>query len=271
MTESIRVTFDTNVLDRAVRPQRFPKDPRQNVYHKVQQALKLKHIEGYFSETLATLEGIQNIDRADVFGSTNLRHSLSQYIHSDTAIHTTQINLVAEQTKRKPLHPETVARIQAALAVGMRTLGAPRVGFVRINDPNHTIYAPDGNESDLSARLERYHTALNAIEARGLGFSHVQALAHSFAQRDGVVEPFFYSLRRAKDIHEKRAVQRAIREWSDADSVAAHIGYEIDFFCTEDEGKSAGMTSVFDAENRAWLQTTYGVCFVTLSELAARI
>jgi hypothetical protein len=84
-------------------------------------------------------------------------------------------------------------------------------------------------------------------------------------------EPWFSSLLRARDIHEQRQVQRAIAEWADADSIAAHIGYGIDLFCTDDQGKAAGAPSIFDSENRAWLESTFGVKFVTLSQLAEMI
>ena len=67
-------------------------------------------------------------------------------------------------------------------------------------------------------------------------------------------------------------MQRAIAEWADADSIAAHVGYGIDLFCSEDQGKSAGGISlILDAANRAWLTATYGVQFATLTELAAMV
>ena len=84
-------------------------------------------------------------------------------------------------------------------------------------------------------------------------------------------EPWFRSVLRAKDIHEQRQVQRAVAEWADADSIAAHIGYAIDLFCTEDRGKGTGTPSILDEDNRAWLEATYAIKFVTLSELAKMI
>ena len=77
-------------------------------------------------------------------------------------------------------------------------------------------------------------------------------------------------MRRAQDETERRKVQRAIKEWADADSIAAHVGYGIDLFCSEDMGKSTGgEPSVLDGSNRAWLTATFGIKFVTVAELAA--
>jgi hypothetical protein len=69
--------FDTNTLDRAARPARFPKDPRQAEYIKVHDALAAGTLKGYFSETLVTLEAVENKDRIDVLGSTRIALCLS--------------------------------------------------------------------------------------------------------------------------------------------------------------------------------------------------
>jgi len=84
----MRVTFDTNTLDRAVRPSRFSKDPRQPEYLKVNQAIRTHAIEGFFCETLVTLEGIQNKDRSAVFESTRIRSrsTVMQHLASTRSI-----------------------------------------------------------------------------------------------------------------------------------------------------------------------------------------
>ena len=55
----MRVTFDTNTLKSAVRPERHSKDPRSADFYKVHDALKAGILKGYFSETIVTLEGIE--------------------------------------------------------------------------------------------------------------------------------------------------------------------------------------------------------------------
>lgn len=290
----MKVTFDTNVLDRATRPERYPRDPRTADFIKVHDAIETGKLKGYFSETLVTLEGVQKKDRVDVIGRTRLQQKVRS-----TGRNTININLTVKQD-RQPLHPEHSARIQAARKIGMRALKGPsRVGWILIQDPEGSFFAPD-TDAKFADRMDRTNSACSAIEARGLGFARVQSLAKSFATRDQAdiirkneeefakldpmlapaglrmpripfEEPWFSSLLRARDIHEQRQVQRAIAEWADADSIAAHIGYGMDLFCTEDQGKGAGAPSIFDADNRAWLEKTYGIKFVTLSELARKI
>jgi len=68
----LRVTFDTNVLDLACRPERFPKDPRQPLMRKVNDALAIGQIKGLYSVAMLTIEGIMRLDRADVFAGTRM-------------------------------------------------------------------------------------------------------------------------------------------------------------------------------------------------------
>jgi hypothetical protein len=68
-----------------------------------------------------------------------------------------------------------------------------------------------------------------------------------------------------------KAVTKAIAEWSDGDSIASHVGYGIDLYCSDDFGRNAGKRSIMTKENRAWISSAYGVVFVTLRELAEMI
>ncbi|MGO9004534.1 MAG: hypothetical protein ACLQIQ_05090 [Beijerinckiaceae bacterium] len=266
----MRVTFDTNTLDRAVRPERFPKDPRQTEYVKVHDALARGAIKGFFCDTLVIIEGLQRNDRAAVLASTSLRTEILPQTVDPDGIPAIPINLKVEQ-RRPSLHPEMAARVSAALGLGLRVLGVPRVGRLRIEDRDGTIYVSEPDTAALSARLDRYFDAATAIEGRGLGIRCAQALAEKFAKRDNATEHWFHSLIRAHDVHEENAVKRACSEWADGDSIAAHVGYSNDFFCTEDAGKSAGGDSILNAINRAWLEQTYGAKFVTLTELATLV
>ncbi len=135
------------------------------------------------------------------------------------------------------------------------------------------FFEPEPDVLDLAARLEKASEVANAIQARGLGYATAVRLGLKFSERDGKTgEWWFQALRRAQDETERRKVQRAIREWADADSIAAYVGYGIDLFCSEDMGKSTGgEPSVLDEPNRAWLAATFGVKFVTLVELAAMV
>jgi hypothetical protein len=290
----MKITFDTNSLDRVSRPERHPKDSQQMDFYKVQAALTSGKIKGYFSETIVTLEGIENKDRIQVLGGTRVETQIRHGVE-DPGGEVIRVEIQPKQNRR-PLHQEHLARVQAALKIGMRALRVPRIGWIRIEDKDGSFFAPD--ELELSERLDGTMSAARAIESRGVGRAVIEDLGRTFAARDRAEierkqeeehaaldvllksagmpgapkiwfdEPWFESLNRAKDVHEVNAVKRAVSEWADGDSVAAHIGYRNDLFCTDDQGKSSGSSSVLDSGNRDWLEATYGVRFVTVSELA---
>jgi hypothetical protein len=266
----LTVTFDSNTLDRVVRPDRFPKDPLRPAFLKINQALKEERVNGFFSETILTLEGIQKADRADVFDSTVIVTRMTEKASVTGEPARVSVELTVHQPGRKPIHPEVAMRVKAALQLGLRALKIPRQGAITIEDPHKTFFVQQ-NKSEMEQRQQKTFEAARQIEGRGVGMSRVKALAAKFAARDNVTEPWYRSLVRAKDIHEENDVKRAIAEWSDADTMAAHIGYGIQFFCTEDLGRGAVAASILDSANRFWLTQNYGVRFVTLSELAKKL
>ncbi len=139
------------------------------------------------------------------------------------------------------------ARIERAVDLGLRILSAPRAGSSRIDDPTGELYAKDADEA---MRLGRYESIAGAIEARGLGFARKQKVD------------------RAQAPAATRKVARAIAEWADGDSVAAHYGYANDLFCTQDRAVRAGRDSVMHPAHRGWLRRAYGVEFASIAGLA---
>lgn len=281
----LRVTFDTNVLDFACRPDRFPKDPQQLQMQKVNDALANGRIEGFYSVTMLTIEGIMRRDRAEVFADTQMvtepeTRSITKNADLPDAIRemvgtsdleTIGIEFRVEQPSRKPLHPEVIARMKAAKAMGVKVLeGVPRTGAFHFNDSAGEYYLERGEGTELKAWIDKAREVARAIEDRGVGFAQVKALGKNIAASDPE-SVWFRSLDQATDIHQERAVERAFSEWADGDSVAAHIAYGLDVFCSADVGNSNATNSVLDPIHRAWLATTYGVQFITFEDLAANL
>jgi hypothetical protein len=172
---------------------------------------------------------------------------------------------------RGSVRPEVVARANRALDLGMRMLRAPRIGGVQIKDPSGDLYRKDPDQEAVSMRLKRYEAITTAIEARGLGFAQVSKVAERLADwasgaQSGDVKPGRESDRRSTN-----NVARAIAEWADGDSVAAHYAYSGDLFCTEDRARKAGASSVMHPSHRAWLDRAFGVKLVTIAGLAQLI
>lgn len=280
---ALRVTFDTNVLDLACRPGRFPKDPRQPGLSKVHDALQRGELLGFYSVTMLTIEGIMKKDRAKVYGSTRtaISESVSTTKNADLPeairqkvgtgdVETIRVEYKIEQPERAALHPEVVARIQAAKALGVRVLKAPpRTGAFTINDPTGEYYLGTGEGDALSAWIDKVQAVGREIAKRGVGYAQVKALGEGLAANPE--ETWFRALENAPDIHSQRAIERAFGEWADGDAVAAHIAYGLDVFCSADVGNSNATNSILDPANRAWLTSTYGVKFMTFDDLLSSL
>jgi hypothetical protein len=265
----LTVTFDTNTLASVVSPETAQRGTGTSGAT-VRTAIQAGHIQGFFSETVVTLEGITNADRSAVFGSTTVN---ARYRH-ETALDgsgVTHIDLRPEQPARRALDQRQADRFRGAFELGMKLLTAPRVGKVSVDDPEGMRYLAEPNESELTRRLDKYCDVVTAIEARGLGCAQAQRIAGEIRAEVGGHRPFDFYLGSPRSLGERKKINRAIGEWADGDSVAAHFGYNIDLFCSEDFRKSASGPSVLDCDNRKWLSEEFGIQFVTLAELAKRV
>ena len=63
----MRVTFDSQNWQPVVRPDKFPKDPRNPNMVKINAALGDGRVKGFIVDTVATLEGIRRVDRGKYF------------------------------------------------------------------------------------------------------------------------------------------------------------------------------------------------------------
>ncbi|MCS3810848.1 hypothetical protein [Xanthomonas sp. 4461] len=277
----LRVTFDTNVLDWACRPELSVKNSLQPLMLKVNSALRSGQIAGFYSVTMLTIEGILKTDRAAVYQGTTLTSlqgepkvianaelppSIREVV-GDGNVESIAFTISVQQPDRKPLPPAVKDRALAAHQIGLLALKAvPRMGAFSINDPTGTRYLDTGSGEDLKRWITTAHRVSRAIEARGVGQSQIKSIGERLAQNAGG-GPWFSALDQAKDIHEERAIERTFAEWADGDALASHIAYGIDVFCTMDKGNSNGAKSILDVENRAWLKQEFGVRFMTFEEL----
>jgi hypothetical protein len=262
----LTVTFDTNTLASVVAPETAQRGTGESGAI-VAAAMRVGRIRGFFSETVITLEGIKNVDRADVLGRTRMVSDASSTGKNNITL------TVGVRHARNPLDPRSSARVRAALELGMRPLRtAARIGGHHLRDQSFELYEPDGGILELIRCMDKVNELTTEIAKRGVGQAIAVALGLQFSQRDGVENPelFLQGLGRAKGKPERKKVAEAIREWADGDSVAAHYGFGMKLFCSEDFAIGGQGRSVLDARNRQWLHDSFGIEFLTLSELAKR-
>ena len=265
-----RVTFDSNVWERVVFPHRHPKDPNYICLRTIKEALRDGRLQSFICEVFATLEAISRGTRPTYFGNIKPKVDLQTETHGKGIC--LNITIGTPHNRHPGLNKKLEEKMHEARAVGMRLLSAPRLNLPLpacfLDDP--TLYDPQVFGSAEYA--ERFGDAAAAIEARGVGGGAIAAIVKRIKERLPANTQGSrlgsQLLQYAKDEAEKIEIEKAIAEWADGDLVASHIASENDLLCTEDQAKTAGGPSVFNATNRAWLRTTYGIEFVTVPELA---
>jgi hypothetical protein len=255
----LTVTFDTNTLNSVI----FPNEAQRNTSEDgraINSAIKVGQVRGFFSETLITIEGIPKKERTETLGKNRVVTSAST-----TSKNTITLS-IGFQHPPNELPPKSSERVKAAYALGMRILRSPaRIGAKHLKDERYPLYEPEGGVSALVSCMDKVNYLATKIERRHLGRAVAVKLGREFSRRANAPEPelWLQGLGRAN-----RSVARAVAEWADGDAVAAHYGFGIQLFCTEDFASSAGTQSVFSKDNRRCLTENFGVTFVTLSQLA---
>jgi hypothetical protein len=241
----LRVTFDSNTWQCVVRPDKFAKDPRHSPFLLLNKALRCGRIQGFLVDTMATLEGVPRADRG-------------KYLASD---------------KPHPgLAPILVDRLRDAARLDVCLMHAPRIGLDIPRELAGMYYVQSENEA--GQRQNRASPAIRAIEAKGVGKTELERIGRQILQRLNRTGHWRDALDQPASAQENEKIADAVGEWADEDALAAHYGYGNHYFCTEDLGKSATEAfgqSILDPARRAWLTATYGIQFVTMVELAAKI
>ncbi|MBI2811319.1 MAG: hypothetical protein HYX67_10885 [Candidatus Melainabacteria bacterium] len=266
----MRVTFDSNAYQRVVDPSQFQKDRHLAAFQAIHTALRSGRVMGLLSETVATLEGIQKAQRGPYFSNMKPKIDVQEEELPDGTI---KLGFVVRPNDglHPGLHPILIQWLNAAGTLGIKFMRAPRIGTPRPSELLRDVYDAEADEGQSAQRQGRFFDLEREIERRGVGIAVVKGIGNQINVRLGVAKPWFASLDTPKDAQEESQIKKAVAEWADGDTVAAHYGYENKYLCSEDEGNSAGATSIFDSTNRAWLEATYGLKIVTLSELAGKL
>jgi hypothetical protein len=273
----MRVTFDTNVWNRMVFPERHLNSPNYVALSKIKNAVRSGHVRGFISEGFGTVEAVRRENRAK-FHAQNVPE-----VEVTNKSHSNGLSMTIEIKAKHGLHPgigeEFAEELNEALAIGIQLLTTPYIGLPvpdRLRNNSH-IYAQDVfATADYN---ERFGDVIRTIIDRGVGEGALVALAKEFTARldgprpDGLADRALiygvYEYACASGLSKvKRQIEKAFAESADGDVVAAHIAFGNDYLCTEDRGKSAVSPSIFEAKNRAWLKTEYGAEILNVQQLA---
>jgi hypothetical protein len=274
----MRVTFDTNVWNRMVFPERHVNTANYLSLIAIKSAIRSGQLRGFISEGFGTAEAVKKADRAKFHAQNvpNVEVTNKSYGHG---LHCMTIEIKANNSLHPGIGEEFEEELNEALAIGIKLLSTPYIGLPvpdRLRSNPH-IYAEEVfATADYN---ERFGDVVRTIVDRGVGEGVLPALAKEFTARldgprpaslsDRALIYGVYEYARSSGLSkERRRIEKAFAESADGDLVAAHIAFGNDYLCTEDHGGTAVSPSIFDAKNRAWLKTEYGVEILDVQQLA---
>lgn len=263
MTETIRVTFDSNVWEKVVFPDRCCSHEEKECFYTIQQMIRSGKIKAYLCETIFMLEAIQKKNRLPFFAGykpnievmeqelSNGEIALSIEIYSDVNIHQGNTPQLDECWK-------------AAKLIGFKILRCSRIG---------SPMNPDLCQTDFESSTEEVRNRIGEIgreiEKRGCGIARMKKIGEESAKEN---QPWHEGFTNYFNIHKQdNQVAKAVAEWSDGDIVASHYGYMNDYICTRDMGKGAGEKSIFHPKNTEWLACNYNIQLISPEELVKQV
>lgn len=259
MVDRIYVTFDSNVL-----PQFINCENKEDTSRDVK---LLRHIQNckiipYICEIAITLESITNDERADFWENYQPNYDFDEEIAPTGKIEA-KISMGPSPKKHPGLPKPRMMALEKAVELNFKLLCMTNVGTVRCNEiPGELYESVDESFHEYAEYLAKFS---NYVTSQGWGRSWYDNFCKKY-NINGVLEA-------PKKIPESERgnFSKAIAEWVDGDSLAAHYASGNKYFCTSDQGGEAGSQSVFYPDNLRSLEQTFGIEVVTPEQLLTKL
>jgi hypothetical protein len=257
----LKVTFDSNVWRIIATPGSFPSESGIESFRKINAASASGNMSGTLAETVFTLEAIKKVGRQNFLSTYRPEMESNAKGQPDGTIKFS-FSIGPDRSAHPGSNHYLSKHWADAEKLGFKLLHCPRVAATVNPDLKDEWFI--NVTHDIA---NRFGSCAREIESGGCGISQLKEIGKKYA---GAGQPWQKGLALSPDF-EEAAIAKAVAEWADGDAVAAHYAYENDYVCTRDIGKSGGADSVFSPKNRAWLESKYGVKFITPENLAAMI
>lgn len=250
--------FDSNVWRKIAVPEDNTDDAQYDFLVKIHDAIVDRRIEAYISEGIFTLENIPRKERKGKVGS--MKGIITSFVKMEGNKASMSFTLGPNPDDAVSLDDNEYLRkpTEAALKMGFRIVRLPRIGGLTNKDIDKFRFEIPSFETFYAIATE----VGEKIEARGAGMSQLMELI-----KDNPGGSIMEKIKNASD-KDLNKIAKAVAEMVDGDAVATSIGLGCDFFCTRDEAKGAGASSVLSTANVAWLHADYGFEVKKPEELA---
>lgn len=254
------VTLDSNVWEKMICPnhEEFQSDPKVSIYKKLNKYLRFDQVQFVICSTVFSLESIRKGERQSFFS--NYTPDIRTTGNWDEKTHEMcfeiTITIGPNDSSFPVLNEYLLQRGEIAFKSGFKLIQVPRVGMPvpSFAKPNILPLSNEQNET-ISVVCQLIEEQLHS------GYFWIQKIFDKYDLPDS-----FDSIRELPECEEK-SIAKATAEWADGDSIAAHIGYGGDYFCTNDQGGNAGRNSVMHPENIAILASNFGLRVVCPEQL----
>ena len=114
--------------------------------------------------------------------------------------------------------------------------------------------------------VKRFDAFSRGIESTGCGLSRLRAIE----AKEAKAKPPWHEAIAAATVPLATAITKAVAEWVDGDTVAAHYAYANDYICTTNAGVG-GAHSIMSTQNRDTVLRRINIRFIGPDELAAML
>ena len=241
----MRVTFDSNAWEEIF-------SSGDQTYVPIREALKSGRVFGFICEAAFNIEAIRKVKRRGYFDSPKTETKIEKVVPSTDGTIEMRSSFGTSHEQHFGLDERQKKKLEIALRHNIRImrmttwlgLSCPILEHYAsfVSDSDEQLDERDQCRADLQYELNQRNLGQTAF--RNLGGWSTKGIS----------------------LEDDKKFSKACAEWADGELVIAHICYKNDILCTNDHANSAGQ-SVFDSDNRRWLEGSYGVRFKSLQEL----
>ena len=256
----LTVTFDSNVIEKVLMPVSHKTEENALYFFRLRKAIDKKQISVHVADQYFTREQIHKTERLsrtnkNIAGAIEIKRDFlpNGEIHMRISIGPSKEfgNIELDDFRRKTL--------EALHSVGGKILKTYRLADFDCKEIPSNMYCFPESKEEVQYRIDKcFRYISDQLAAGGDAIREVTG-----AQINE--NPY---LKLSNPLIKEKAFSKAFAEDADAMAIAAHYGYGIQLFCTEDKGASAGLKSVMSLQNRLKLRQQFGIRFCNVRSLS---
>ena len=255
----LTVTFDSNVIEKVLRPEAHTDEDNSPFFFRLRKAVDEKLISVHVADLYFTREQIPKADRLSrTINNTSNAVSIHQTCTPDGYVHYSISIGPSKKFGYVELDKYRRKTLEALNAVDGKVLKTYRLADFICGEIPPQMYCRSESRDETMRRIDECDRYIS--DQLSAGANALRELTGSKPTENPYMKLSGLS-------NSDKAFSKTVAEDADAMSIAAHYGYGIQLFCTEDRGVSAGTKSVMSPQNRLKLRNRFGIRFCNVKSL----